>query len=110
MEFGLLGPFEVHIAGTALNLGGRQRRTLLAILAVHSCEAVSTDRLIGELCMGRVGSGRGTQQRSKPTVAHLRRILNVDGEVLLPADRLQAEMLRVRTADNPVCCNLGKRR
>ena len=49
MEYRLLGPIEVLADGGPVRLGGRQRRTVLAILLVHEGQSVSTDRLIAEL-------------------------------------------------------------
>jgi len=49
MEFRLLGPLEVFDGDCALELGGRKRRALLALLLLHANEVVSTDRLIDEL-------------------------------------------------------------
>ncbi len=49
MEFRLLGPLEVSDHGRALELGGRKRRALLALLLLHVNEVVSSDRLIEEL-------------------------------------------------------------
>jgi DNA-binding SARP family transcriptional activator len=49
VEFRLLGPFDVLIDGRTAQLGGSKQRTLLAILAIHANEVVSTDRLIEAL-------------------------------------------------------------
>jgi DNA-binding SARP family transcriptional activator/ABC-type transport system substrate-binding protein len=49
VEFRLLGPLEVSDHGRALELGGRKRRALLALLLLHVNEVVSSDRLIEEL-------------------------------------------------------------
>src|SRR5262245_28130570 len=49
MEFRLLGPLEVFDGDCALELGGRKRRALLALLLLHANEVVSTDRRIAEL-------------------------------------------------------------
>ena len=46
----MLGPFEVRVDGGApVATGGLRQRSLLAVLALHANEVVSTDRLIDEL-------------------------------------------------------------
>ena len=83
MQVRLLGPVEVLSDGNPVPLGGRQRRTLLSILAVHAGEAVSTDRLIDELWGdSRPDTARKTVQSH---IAHLRKALNTHSEVLAPA-------------------------
>jgi DNA-binding SARP family transcriptional activator len=95
MELRLLGPIEVASDGRSVSLGGRQRRTLLAILAVHAGEPVTTDRLIDELW------GDTPPQTARKTVqahiAHLRRALNVEENVLESAD--QGYVLRLDRLD-----------
>jgi WD40 repeat protein/DNA-binding SARP family transcriptional activator len=80
MELRLLGPVEVLADGFPLKLGGKQRRTLLAILAVNAGRAVSTDRIIDELW------GESPPEAARKSVqahiAHLRRTLNVEDQVL----------------------------
>jgi DNA-binding SARP family transcriptional activator/ABC-type branched-subunit amino acid transport system substrate-binding protein/DNA-binding beta-propeller fold protein YncE len=49
MELRVLGPFEVDRGEGPIGLGGRRQRTLLAVLAVHHPEAVSSARLIDAL-------------------------------------------------------------
>ena len=50
LELGLLGPLEVRIDhGAPVSLGGVRQRALLAVLALHANQVVSTDRLIDEL-------------------------------------------------------------
>jgi DNA-binding SARP family transcriptional activator len=50
LELGFLGPFEVRIDGGApVAVGGARQKALLAVLALHANEVVSTDRLIEEL-------------------------------------------------------------
>ena len=49
LEFLILGPFEVHLDGEPLALGGRQQRALLAALTLRANELVSSERLIDEL-------------------------------------------------------------
>ena len=50
MRFGILGSFEVaDDDGREIALGGRKQRSVLAILLLHACEVVPSDRLIDEL-------------------------------------------------------------
>ncbi|MGH8870473.1 MAG: BTAD domain-containing putative transcriptional regulator [Acidimicrobiia bacterium] len=97
MEFRLLGPIEVILDGEPVQLGGRQRRTVLSILLVHAGESVSTERLIDELW------GDSPPETARKTVqahiAHLRRSLNVHKEVLAAADNgytVRADSIDVR--------------
>ena len=83
MEFKLLGPFEVVVDGRPVGLGGRQRRTLLAVLVVHNREPVTTDRLIDELWGD--AAPLGARKSVQAHVAHLRRTLNNGAEVLTGA-------------------------
>ncbi|MGE5689144.1 MAG: BTAD domain-containing putative transcriptional regulator [Pseudomonadota bacterium] len=45
----ILGPLELRIDAGRVELGGGRQRALLAILALHANEVVSSDRLIDEL-------------------------------------------------------------
>src|SRR5687767_9406824 len=49
MDFRVLGPVEVWSDGRRLDLGGRRRRGLLALLLLHAGEAVPAERLIEDL-------------------------------------------------------------
>ncbi len=49
MEINLFGPLEVRDSGELRVLKRRQQRSLLAVLALHAGEVVSTDRLIEDL-------------------------------------------------------------
>jgi DNA-binding SARP family transcriptional activator len=53
MRYLILGPLEVREGETDVELRGGQQRKLLAILLLHSGEAVSSDRLIEELWNGK---------------------------------------------------------
>jgi YVTN family beta-propeller protein len=53
MRYLILGPLEVRNGETDVALPGGQQRKLLAILLLHSGEAVSSDRLIDELWDGK---------------------------------------------------------
>ena len=49
VELTILGPFEVRVDGKPVDPGGIRQRSLLAILALHLNEVVSTDSLIDQL-------------------------------------------------------------
>ncbi len=49
MEFRILGPLEVSVDGRPVSLRGPRQRALLAVLAPHAGETVSTNRLIDVL-------------------------------------------------------------
>jgi WD40 repeat protein/DNA-binding SARP family transcriptional activator len=80
MEIRVLGPLEVLAAGSPLNLGGKQRRTLFAILAVNAGRSVSTHQLIDELWGD--SPPEAARKSVQAHVAHLRKTLNTDREAL----------------------------
>jgi WD40 repeat protein/DNA-binding SARP family transcriptional activator len=83
MEFRLLGPVEALDGAEVVDLGGKQRRTVLGILLVHAGEPVSTDRMVDELWAERAPP---TARRIvQAHVAHLRKAVNRDDTVLEPA-------------------------
>ena len=50
LRVGILGPFELHVAGgKPVGLGGLRQRALFAILALRANEVVAIDRLIDDL-------------------------------------------------------------
>jgi len=49
MEVLLLGPFEVRADGRPIALRRQKHRALIALLALHPREVVSSDRLVDEL-------------------------------------------------------------
>jgi len=49
IEVRLLGPPEVAVAGAAVEVGSAKQRALLAALALHPSEIVSTERLVDAL-------------------------------------------------------------
>lgn len=49
MDFRMLGPFEVWDDGSPISLGGRRQRAVLALLAIHAGEVLSTDRIVEEI-------------------------------------------------------------
>ena len=46
MQFGILGPLDVRVAGVAVPLGGAKQRLLLAFLLLHSNKVVPAESLI----------------------------------------------------------------
>lgn len=83
MDWRVLGPLEVWANGSPINLGGRQRRLVLAILLANADQTVSTDRLIDEVWGGSPpDSARKTVQAH---VAHLRGALNGGSAFLSPS-------------------------
>jgi DNA-binding SARP family transcriptional activator len=53
MEFRILGPLEVLVAGRSVAVGGDKQRALLALLLIHANQALSSEKLIDELWGGR---------------------------------------------------------
>lgn len=83
VDWRVLGPLDVWADGSPVNLGGRQRRLVLAILLANTGQTVSTDRVVEEVWGGSPpDSARKTVQAH---VAHLRKALNVDSEVVAPS-------------------------
>ena len=82
VEFRILGPLEVFDGGTPVRLGGRNQRTLLALLLLNAGDVVSTDRLID-------GLWGEEPPRTAPTslqnaVSQLRKLLTADRVVTKP--------------------------
>jgi class 3 adenylate cyclase len=73
LEFRILGPLEVRDGDRPIQLGGRNRRALVAILALHANELVSTERLIDDL-YGETPPKTATQSLHN-AVSQLRRLL-----------------------------------
>ena len=73
MDFRLLGPLEVVRDGRPLALGGTKQRAVLALLALHANESVSTDRLIDALWGESAPSG--AVQSVRVHVSRLRKAL-----------------------------------
>jgi DNA-binding SARP family transcriptional activator len=73
MEFRILGPLDVLDDGEPIKLPGPKQRSVLALLALHGNEVVSSDRLIDELWPGEAPeSGAAALQAS---VSRLRKSL-----------------------------------
>lgn len=49
VRFGVLGPFEVTVAGRPVAAGGVRQRGVLAVLVLHANEVVPVDRLIADV-------------------------------------------------------------
>jgi predicted ATPase/DNA-binding SARP family transcriptional activator len=79
LELRILGPLEVLRDGEPLRVVGRVRRSILALLALHLGEVVSTDRLIEELWNGYDEGARG---RLQVTISHLRTALGPEAAAL----------------------------
>lgn len=110
MELHILGPVEGSVDGVQLALGGPRQRALLAYLALHANEVVSSDRLLHELWWEPPAGGTAAVQT---LISRLRKavgdrlltippgyMLNVaDGE--LDRDRLRSLLDRAALADPP---------
>src|SRR5262245_24029334 len=73
MRVDLLGPIEVTVDGTSRPVPGLRRRTVLAALALHAGEVVSTDRLLEVVWGGTAAASAPATLQSH--VSHLRREL-----------------------------------
>ncbi len=80
MEFRLLGPLEVIHSGGLVSLGGPQRRLVLALFLTRPNGVVSTDVLIDGLWGD--SPPEAARKSLQAHVASLRRVINVDGELL----------------------------
>ena len=74
LELRVLGPLEARVDGSAVRLGGRKQRTVLALLAVEIGKRVSVDALIDgvwgeEPTPGRARRCRRTSRTSGPRSA-----------------------------------------
>jgi predicted ATPase/DNA-binding SARP family transcriptional activator len=63
-ELRVLGPIEATVDGTALRIGGRRQRALLALLAMQPGRAMAVDRLIDEIWAGEPPSGADVTLRT----------------------------------------------
>jgi predicted ATPase/DNA-binding SARP family transcriptional activator/tetratricopeptide (TPR) repeat protein len=81
MEFGILGPLEVHDGTGAVRVPGAKERALLADLLVHAGRVVSADRLVEDL-WGEDPPGNPTNTL-QGRVSALRRALGPSGSVLV---------------------------
>jgi DNA-binding SARP family transcriptional activator len=84
----VLGPLEVRRGGEHVRLGSGQQRRLLAVLAVHANEVVSTDRLVDALWGEQVP--RSASHTLQGLVSRLRNTLGDDRvETCPPGYRLR---------------------
>ncbi len=83
MEFQVLGPLEVTVAGQPVAVGGARTRAVLALLLVNANRVVSADTLVGELWPD-LGAERATANL-QVRLSELRRALRSVDE----ADRLE---------------------
>ena len=74
VEIRILGPLEVWRDGQRLELGGGRQLALLALLAVHANQVVSSDRLIDELWDGKPPTTAGKVLQN--LVSQLRRTID----------------------------------
>ena len=77
IEFRLLGPLEVRLDGTPLQIGGPRQRALLAMLLLSANRVVSRDRLIDELLPDASPATADHQLRVQ--ISRLRRALCSNG-------------------------------
>ena len=84
--FGVLGPLEMTVGGTAVPLGSRKQRAVLAMLVINRNRVVGSEALIDAVW------GQRARQEARASlhtyVSHLRRLLNsagVDGRAVLAA-------------------------
>jgi DNA-binding SARP family transcriptional activator/streptogramin lyase len=75
VEFRILGPMEVGVAGEAVPLAGPKQRAVLALLVLHANEVVPRDRLIDDLWGDEPPAEAAATLRVY--VARLRKILSV---------------------------------
>ena len=69
----MLGPLDVMEGGAPITLGAPKERSLLALLAVHRNEVVSTDRLVDELWPA--GAPDQAVAAVRVYISHLRKVL-----------------------------------
>ncbi len=82
MQIRILGPLEVSEDGRVVEVGAGRQRALLALLALHACEIVATDRLIEGLWGG---SPPPTAAKAlQNLVSQLRRSLGADSIATRP--------------------------
>jgi len=94
MEFSVLGPLEVRVDGRAVALGGLKPRALLAVLALHANQPVSTEHLALALW------GDDAPARAVKTVqVHVSRLRRALGDPDLLATTSAGYRLRVRPGE-----------
>ena len=94
MSLSVLGPLEVVRGGTRVRLGSPQQRRVLAVLAVHANEVVSSDRLI-DVLWGEVPPASASHTL-QTLVSRLRSGLGPDRvETVAPGYRLRVDSAEV---------------
>jgi ABC-type transport system substrate-binding protein/DNA-binding SARP family transcriptional activator/streptogramin lyase len=90
-EFRILGPLEVRLDGSPVQIGGPRQRALLAMLLLSANRVVSRDRLIDELLPDAAAGTADHQLRVQ--VSRLRRALGAPDRLLTraPGYALQVE-------------------
>ena len=76
VEFGILGPIEVVVAGEPVTLGGPRQRAVLARLLLDAGRVVAAERLIEDVWDGQPPATAG--KTLQKYVSELRRILPAD--------------------------------
>jgi ABC-type transport system substrate-binding protein/DNA-binding SARP family transcriptional activator len=93
LEFGILGPLEVRLGGTPVQVGGPRQRALLGLLLCHANRVVSRGQLIDELLSDP--SAASAERMLRVQVSRLRKVLaDGDGQPRLLA-RPPGYLLRV---------------
>ena len=80
VQIRLLGPVDITLAGTVYAVPGVRRRTVLAVLALHAGEVVSTDRLVDIVWGERAPRTAATTLQSH--VSFLRRVIGARAAIL----------------------------
>jgi predicted ATPase/class 3 adenylate cyclase/DNA-binding winged helix-turn-helix (wHTH) protein len=90
VSLSVLGPVEVERGGTPLRLGSPQQRRVLAMLAVHANEVVSSDRLV-DVLWGEAAPASASHTL-QTLVSRLRAVLGSERiETVAPGYRLRVE-------------------
>ena len=84
MEYRFLGPVEVVHEGRQVSLGGRQRKTILSLLAIQPNSVVTADSLVDALWRDKQPAA--ARRSMQAHVAHLRKAVNVADDVLISVD------------------------
>jgi TolB-like protein/DNA-binding SARP family transcriptional activator/Tfp pilus assembly protein PilF len=85
LELALLGVFQAHVAGQAIDVPGRKERALLAVLAMTPGEARSRDKLAGLLWGDR--ADKQARDSLKQALLRLRKSFDSEHPLPLLADR-----------------------
>lgn len=96
MEFGILGPLEVHEQEKTVKVRGDKQKALLAILLLNANLVVSNDRLIDELWSGDPPEGGG-QSSLQVLVSKVRKALGGSGAANPIVTRAPGYVVHVET-------------